>query len=260
MQSIMNIRKLGLKPIFSTRAVTTTSRYTKVYKATPTIVKKVEAEQEPKTSGDQAEAEKQLGAPLADFPVNPQFDTRQTDTTSEESGGQNWSTSFYGLSTEKFPDRVADILLEPIKAEDIEIKPDGLLYLPEIKYRRILNKAFGPGGWGLAPRGEHTIAVKNISREYALVCGGRFVSQARGEQDFFDPSNLPTAAEGCKSNALMRCCKDLGIASELWDPVFIRKYKKKYCTEVWGEHVTTKKKKKLWRKKDDTLDYPYKET
>ncbi|KAG1440040.1 hypothetical protein G6F56_012067 [Rhizopus delemar] len=137
---------------------------------------------------------------------------------------------------------------------------DGLLYLPEIKYRRILNRAFGPGGWGLAPRGEHTISSKNISREYALVCGGRFVSQARGEQDFFDPSNLPTAAEGCKSNALMRCCKDLGVASELWDPVFIRKFKKKYCTEVWAEHVATKKKKKLWKKKDDYLDYPYKET
>ena len=30
----------------------------------------------------------------------------------------------------------------------------GLVYLPEIKYRRILNRAFGPGGWALMPRGE----------------------------------------------------------------------------------------------------------
>ena len=44
----------------------------------------------------------------------------------------------------------------------------------------------------------------------------RFISQSRGEQDFFDMSGLPTASEGCKSNSLMRCCKDLGIASELW--------------------------------------------
>lgn len=91
-----------------------------------------------------------------------------------------------------------------------------MIYLPEIKYRRVLNKAFGPGGWGLAPRGEHNISAKNISREYALICNGRFVSQARGEQDYFDITGLPTASEGCKSNALMRCCKDLGIASELW--------------------------------------------
>lgn len=30
----------------------------------------------------------------------------------------------------------------------------GLIYIPEIKYRRILNKTFGPGGWALVPRGE----------------------------------------------------------------------------------------------------------
>lgn len=35
--------------------------------------------------------------------------------------------------------------------------------------------------------------------------------------------------------------------------MFIRKYKKKYGVEVWAEHVATKKKKKLWRKKDDLL-------
>jgi hypothetical protein len=44
----------------------------------------------------------------------------------------------------------------------------------------------------------------------------RLVSVARGEQEYFDPSGLATASEGAKSNALMRCCKDLGIASDLW--------------------------------------------
>lgn len=111
---------------------------------------------------------------------------------------------------------------------------DGLVYLPEIKYRRVLNKAFGPGGWGLAPRSETNVGPKVVSREYALVCLGRLmlpysayivcthclyirlVAIARGEQEYFDPHGIPTAAEACKSNALMRCCKDLGIASELW--------------------------------------------
>ena len=50
---------------------------------------------------------------------------------------------------------------------------DGLIYLPEIKYRRILNTAFGPGGWGLAPRGETNVSPRMVSREYALVCLGR---------------------------------------------------------------------------------------
>ena len=34
---------------------------------------------------------------------------------------------------------------------------------------------------------------------------------------------LAMAEESAKSNAMMRCCKDLGIASELWDPNFIQK-------------------------------------
>lgn len=58
----------------------------------------------------------------------------------------------------------------------MEIKPDGIVYLPEIKYRRILNKAFGPGAWGLVPRGESIVTGKAVTREYALVVHGRYVA------------------------------------------------------------------------------------
>lgn len=87
----------------------------------------------------------------------------------------------------------------------------------------------------------------------------RLVSVARGEQDYFNPDGIPTAAEGCKSNALLRCCKDLGVASELWDPVFIRQFKKEHVREVWVEHVNTKQKKKIWLRKDAQVGYPFKE-
>lgn len=171
----------------------------------------------------------------------------------------DWSRSYFGLSAQPFPKETADVLQQPLSPDDIEIKPDGLIYLPEIKYRRILNKAFGPGGWGLAPRSETNVGPKIVSREYALVCLGRLVGIARGEQEYFDPSGIATATEACKSNALIRCCKDLGIASELWDPRFIREFKQKHCVEVFVEHVPTKKKRKLWRRKDDKLGYPWKE-
>jgi len=58
----------------------------------------------------------------------------------------------------------------------------------------------------------------------------------------------------------MRCCKDLGIASELWDPRFIRTFAKEMTKEIWVEHVTTKKKKKIVIRNDDTVRYPFKET
>ncbi|WFD21391.1 hypothetical protein MEQU1_000040 [Malassezia equina] len=172
---------------------------------------------------------------------------------------KHWEAGFDGIGVKPFPAQVAKILSEPIEKEDVEIKPDGLLYLPEIKYRRILNRAFGPGGWGLAPQGEAEISQSILSREWTLICLGRFVSTARGEQEFFRPTGIPTANEGAKSNALMRCCKDLGIASELWDPRFIRQFKAKYCVEVWCQ-TADGKKKRYWRRNDDEpFSYPNKE-
>ncbi|KAJ2764572.1 hypothetical protein IWQ57_005118, partial [Coemansia nantahalensis] len=171
--------------------------------------------------------------------------------------GSPWSTSFQGVSTEPFEQRICDILMAPITESEVEIKPDGLLYLPEIKYRRILNRAFGPGGWGLVPRGAHSVSGRTLSREYALVCLGRFISQARGEQEYFDEGGLATATEGCKSNALVRCCKDLGVASELWDPAYITQFKAKHCVEEWVTHAVRGNKKRMWRLKSRGWEYPW---
>lgn len=184
--------------------------------------------------------------PILDISQSGLSDQPASSTPSEDN--VDWTTSFSGLSSQAFSKEAADILLAPIATDDIEIKPDGILYLPEIKYRRILNRAFGPGGWGLAPRGETIVTAKSVTREYALVANGRLVSIARGEQDYFDSEGIPTATEGCKSNALMRCCKDLGVASELWDPRYIRKYMAQNAKEVWVEHAVTKKKKKITMK------------
>ena len=98
-----------------------------------------------------------------------------------------------------------------------------------------------------------TIAVARGLTVHSLV------SIARGEQQYFDPEGIPTATEGCKSNALMRCCKDLGIASELWDPVFIRQFMSKHAKEVWVVHNATGKKRKIWMRKDvNNIPYPFK--
>ncbi|MCJ1228303.1 hypothetical protein MMC12_004964 [Toensbergia leucococca] len=190
-----------------------------------------------------------LTSGLSDEPIVLDEGSRQVD----------WSRSFHGLSTEAFSKEAADALLQPVLPEDIEVKPDGIIYLPEIKYRRILNKAFGPGAWGLAPRGETIVTSKAVTREYGLVALGRLVSIARGEMDYFSPEGIPTAVEGCKSNALMRCCKDLGVASELWDPRYIRKFVTEHVRDVFVEHVLTKKRKKVYMRKDDEIRYPFKE-
>ena len=113
----------------------------------------------------------------SDPPREPLRDVTQTglsDMPNSPSGEQvDWTTSFQGLSSEAFSKETADILLQPLNSDDIEIKPDGIVFLPEIKYRRILNRAFGPGGWGLAPRGETIVTAKCVTREYALLANGR---------------------------------------------------------------------------------------
>ncbi|KAF6804880.1 hypothetical protein CMUS01_14751 [Colletotrichum musicola] len=192
------------------------------------------------------------------FPTSAAY-TPGAEQTNGGAGYIDWTKSYYGLGTARFPKEVVDILAQPINLADVEVKPDGIIYLPEIKYRRILNAAFGPGGWGLVPKSDVVVGEKIVTREYALICEGRFISQAQGENSYFGIEALPSAVEGCKSNALMRCCKDLGIASELWDPVFIREFRKQHAVEVWVEHAVTKKRRTLWSRKDvDGIVYPWK--
>lgn len=159
---------------------------------------------------------------------------------------------YSGIAAEPFTAGQAAILQEPLDHEQVEIRPDGLLYLPEIRYRRILNRAFGPGAWALMPR---SIDTEDNMLYYrgALFVHGRFVSEAIGEQQYY-PSNdrmsYATAAESAKSNCLVRCCKDLGIASELWDPNYVREWLARNAAQVWcTNRQDLQKRKKFWRKK-----------
>ncbi|EFY89209.1 mitochondrial genome maintenance protein MGM101 [Metarhizium acridum CQMa 102] len=170
----------------------------------------------------------------------------------------DWANSFHGISSRPVTEEQFKALMAPLAIKDIEVKPDGVIYLPEIKYRRRLNEAFGPMGWGMIPKGDAVVGNSIVTREYALIVDGRFVSQAQGENAYFSPDQLPSSVEGCKSNALMRCCKDLGIGSELWDPHFVRWFKKTHMEQAWVEHATTKKRKTFWFKKGEVqVSYPY---
>eukprot|EP00741_Cyanophora_paradoxa_P010589 tig00020537_g10235.t1 len=164
---------------------------------------------------------------------------------------------YAGVSAESFGPEITERLMAPLNHLDVEIKPDGLIYLPEIKYRARLLEAFGPGGWALIPRHEARVEPSYdgkamvLYREYALFAMGRFVSQAVGEQTYYPSSmTVGTAVEAAKSNALMRTCKDLGIAAELWDPGFILEWKRNYAVQCWVEHYKTGEKKRQWRRKD----------
>ena len=173
---------------------------------------------------------------------------------------------FYNnISKEKFDDKSITILQADVDENDVEIRPDGLIYLPEIKYRRILNKAFGAGAWSLIQM--NTIIDEQNSVVYydgALFIQGRYHARATGEMRYIEKNQQmtwATALEGAKSDCLTRCCKDLGVASELWDKQFINKWLEKHAVKVWCTNQKTSEKKPLWRKKTEKpIDiYPWKE-
>ncbi|KAI9032221.1 mitochondrial genome maintenance MGM101-domain-containing protein [Hyaloraphidium curvatum] len=198
-------------------------------------------------------------APLARQARPPAPADHEYKAQHEERPPADLSQSFAGISESAFPPEATEVLLAEVDAVDVEVLPDGVPYLPEIKYRRILNKAFGPGGWALVPRSRHRITDKTVEREYALFCLGRFVSQAVGDAAYFDKSGIATATEAAKSKALMRTCKDLGVASQLWDPLWVRAFRENECERVAVEHVRTRQQNRVWRKKGGEVGYPWEE-
>lgn len=163
---------------------------------------------------------------------------------------QDYSLSaFAGMSSSSFSDQVTNILSEPLDDQLIEIKPDGSCYLPEVHYRRILTKAFGISGWSLIPRGPHSIQGNVLSREYALFANGRYISQARGHTTISGNFQNPAmCTESVRSNSLMRCCKDLGIAASLWDNSVTSQWKNRYAVRK-GVSDYQGRTKYVWEKR-----------
>jgi hypothetical protein len=183
--------------------------------------------------------------------MSDQNETRLTVTepiTGEVVAFEGGEENLYqGISRVEISDEAEKVLSEPINPDDIEVRPDGQIYYPEMKYRVLLNKAFGRGKWGIRPVGSPMIREGLVMQTWALYIGGKFVSQATGECMLVTANEQMTYGdilEGAKSVALRRLCKDLGIASELWDRSFVLKFLNAYCVKVW----VNKKSKPQWRK------------
>lgn len=153
--------------------------------------------------------------------------------------------------TISFTKKQQDILFTPIPEEEVEIRPDGLIYLPWVGYVRRLRDAFG-GKWSIIPKEpmpEMNKEGNGLMWGFYLVIDGKPYGYAIGEQEHFESNKTMTwtdACEGCKSNALMRLCKGIGIGLEMWSPSFMKAWKEKWAERYWDSY----KNKNLWRKID----------
>lgn len=154
---------------------------------------------------------------------------------------------YAGISTQPITKEQYAILCADVSDEEIEVRPDGAVYMSHGKYRQRLNDAFLPRGWAMRRLTPYRESKKDrtVYAEWALYIEGIFVDAAVGEQKIEDRSNMTRGdmIEGAKSNALMRCCKGLGMALKLWDRTFADSWREMNCVKVWVQG----KEKPQWR-------------
>lgn len=172
-------------------------------------------------------------------------------------------TSYPGLSLASFSSHVAKQLSVPLLDTDIEILTTGVIYQSEVKIRRTLNDAFGAGAWVILPRRPPTWLTSEegtvFLREFALFCEGRIVAEVIGDHVIEQADDLNEVYESARSRALRRCCKDLGVGSELWDPEWIATWKENNAVKVTVSHVVSGATKSIWRRKGALVGHPWRE-
>lgn len=169
------------------------------------------------------------------------------------SSNQNTQIEISKVGTLTLTPQAEEVLNEKLDPKDVKIRPDGLVYLPWTYYANKLNRAFGRLQWGLLPQGAPHVKPQGEYGDVLVVWGhwlaikGVPIGFAYGETTY-KPSNATMsygdACEGAKSIALARCCKQLGIALELWDAEWIVGWKSENA-----EQYTNDKGRKVWRKK-----------
>lgn len=147
-------------------------------------------------------------------------------------------------------------LLADFDESEIEIRPDGLIYLPQSFFRSRLNQVFGVGQWALVQHRTHR-DDNYLYFDGSLYVRGCFVARAMGEGQMHNENKMQSWAgvyESAKSDCIVRCCKDLSIAAKLWQPAFARQWTDTHAVKVWQEYEKPdkfgKKGKFVWRRKD----------
>ena len=160
-----------------------------------------------------------------------------------------------GLGTATFtPDEITK-LRAVVPDDELDILPTGEVYLHQIGYRQRLLDTFGPGAWGLVALSEPMLRDDTLMQIWALVIRGQVVATAPGEANYkTDRAKARkwemaygTALESAKSNALMRCCKDIGVAAACWDRRFTEGWKDKYAVHVYRTDRNSSEEYDEWR-------------
>jgi len=157
--------------------------------------------------------------------------------------------------TIKLTDDQRAIIFAKVDPDLVEIREDGIVYLPAVEYKVVLCETFGLE-WAIVPESPKPVEVDGVILwGFHLFVQGQPIAFAWGEQQYKKGSYMMSygdAMEGAKSNAIMRLCKQIGIAQDLWRPSFIRKWKAENAEEYEGWDKKRQETKKMWKRLENT--------
>lgn len=103
------------------------------------------------------------------------------------------------------------ILEKPVLEKELTINSKGWLFMKKEAYLQRLNEAF-PKNYSLVKSSKIKQIANTKYQLFTLYVNDCFVSEAYGECGY------ELNEEQLEYSALVRTCKDLLVASELWDP------------------------------------------
>lgn len=140
------------------------------------------------------------------------------------------------------------LILQPPFAEDlVQVRWDGVVYVPWVFYWDRLLRAFSPYVPALIPLGKPYPVENTLCRDYVMVVNGLYVRDATGEcirAGGNQKLTYASAVEACRSDAITKCGKSLGMGAQLFDPTW-----RDYYLATYGEEYRDDQGRKRWRKK-----------
>lgn len=165
--------------------------------------------------------------------------------------------TYAGASNLQLKETEMSALSAPFDDLEYELTPQGHIYLPQALSAARLNAVLGIGNWSLLliNTGAQEMANGSVKVFYdgALLIRNCFVSRSAGEATYFKDNSqqsYATALEAAKSDCRQRCCKDIGIANDAWNPTFVRRWRKEHGVRVIVKDDKTNKTTVIWRRKD----------
>ena len=146
--------------------------------------------------------------------------------------------TYAGASSLRLSESEMKALAAPFDDLDYEITPQGFMYLPQALSLKMLNDVLGIGHWSLLlintgsqamPANNNGKRIIKVFYDGAMIVRDCFVARAAGESSYSEDNgnqSYATALEAAKTDCRQRCCKDLGIATDAWNPSFIRRWQK----------------------------------